>query len=99
MTPPPSNLVPEQASVPTLDPTESPSHNPPKPQTRASDLDASEAGVQTSAVSPDRVAATGAFPRWLTTLQHSLRAGSSGPATRLCAEAGKAPMRWRQSTS
>ena len=58
MTPPPSNNSPEPSPVPTLDATEAPRSGP---QTRASDLDVSDAGVQTAAVSPDRVAASGRY--------------------------------------
>ena len=47
MTPPPSNLASSEPTIPPGDPL------PAKPQTRASDLDASEAGLQTTAVSPD----------------------------------------------
>jgi tetratricopeptide (TPR) repeat protein len=60
MTPPPANLA-SDASSPTLEPTNPPDPRQPKPQTRASDLDASDAGVQTSAVSPDHVAASGRY--------------------------------------
>ena len=53
MTPPPTHLE----SGPTIPPLEP----PPKPLTRASDLDASDAGLQTTAVSPDHVAASGRY--------------------------------------
>src|SRR6188768_1092959 len=56
MTQPPTNL----ASEPTVDPADSQQPSE-KPLTRASDLEASDVGLQTSAVSPDHVAASGRY--------------------------------------
>jgi tetratricopeptide (TPR) repeat protein len=64
MTPLPSKLA-SDAPSPTID-----QNNPPQtmPQTRASDLDASGAGVQTSAVSPEPVAP---YRRYILTAFHA----------------------------
>src|SRR5688500_10176323 len=65
MTPLPSNNSPAPSPVPTLDATEAPRA---RPETRASDLAVSDAGVQTVAVAPDRAAASG---RYLLTAFHA----------------------------